>query len=485
MASRSALFILAAFLATVNATPLDDYVNTYDPHYSYEELDYKHVVKEKYTVYMVRMTSQKWLTDNDVDGSIWWHYLSITIPHHLTHRDAAFLYITGKDTTNTNLPSPNTEDILTSSELAASTGTIGATLFHVPNQPLVFPSDPNNESRREDDIIAFTWRHYIDNPNDTEWIAQLPMTKSAVRAMDAVASFVNEKVPVANIDKFMVSGASKRGWTAWLTAAVDSRVIAVGPLVLDCLNMIENFHHFYQSLGGWPFPFYPYHKEYIMRDIEHPVVANLSSIIDPYAYRDRLTMPKYVITSSGDPFFLPDDSHYYFEGMKGETYLRLLPNAEHSMLGQRENTFHGLQSFFLSVLECHTRPTISWTRNQTASGGSITLITDTPPVSINAFVASGPIATRRDFRLLSLPSGYPSPVPQVVMWYPTSVRRLNDYEYLAEISKPATGWSAVFIQAAFPGPRGTLYEFTSEVNIVPDTFPYPRCEGEACQGILV
>ncbi len=48
------------------------------------------------------------------------------------------------------------------------------------------------------------------------------------------------------------------------------------------------------------------------------VVLNLSVS----AYKDRLTMPKYIITTSGDEFFLPDDSHYYLDQMQGKTYIR-------------------------------------------------------------------------------------------------------------------------------------------------------------------
>jgi PhoPQ-activated pathogenicity-related protein len=34
----------------------------------------------------------------------------------------------------------------------------------------------------------------------------------------------------------------------------------------------------------------------------------MADIIDPYNYRDRLTMPKLVVDSGGDEFFMLDDN---------------------------------------------------------------------------------------------------------------------------------------------------------------------------------
>ena len=47
-----------------------------------------------------------------------------------------------------------------------------------------------------------------------------------------------------SLSKWGVSGGSKRGWTAWLTAAVDpERVKLIVPVVCDFLNFRDNFLH--------------------------------------------------------------------------------------------------------------------------------------------------------------------------------------------------------------------------------------------------
>ena len=48
----------------------------------------------------------------------------------------------------------------------------------------------------------------------------MAMTKSAVRGLEAVTEFVYEKTG-NYLTKAGLTGASKRGWTTWLTAAAD------------------------------------------------------------------------------------------------------------------------------------------------------------------------------------------------------------------------------------------------------------------------
>ncbi|XP_006811763.1 autocrine proliferation repressor protein A-like [Saccoglossus kowalevskii] len=346
-------------------TPLDDYVNRPDSHYAYQVLtDQTKHVENGYTVYILNMTSQKWLTEKDSDRSIWWHYMAITVPDKLTITDTSFMYITGGSNTD-GPPDPlGDEEVLMTSLFALGTGSIGAILKQVPNEHIRFYGDPKNKSRTEDGIIAYTWKHFIQYPTQPDWLLRNPMTKAAVRAMDTITDFAKKVSPQTNINKFMVAGASKRGWTTWTTAAVDKRVIACAPIVMDELNMVKNLHHHFRAYGGWTFAFSDYYEEDVTKNLDHPNTQGIADIVDPLTYKDRLTMPKMIISTGGDEFFLPDDSHYYYDQMEGITYLRITPNAEHSLILHYAQTVLNLRSFFLSVVENRKMPKMTWTRNE-------------------------------------------------------------------------------------------------------------------------
>ena len=68
-------------------------------------------------------------------------------------------------------------------------------------------------------------------------------------------------------------------------------------------------------------------------------------------------MPKYLVNATGDQFFLPDSSQFYFDDLKGEKYLRYVPNREHSMRGT--DAFENVQAYYESFLNGHSRPEVS------------------------------------------------------------------------------------------------------------------------------
>ncbi|XP_025076722.1 autocrine proliferation repressor protein A-like [Pomacea canaliculata] len=468
-------------LHSSEATPLDDYVNRPDPHYSYNIIAATRGLN--YTLYTVNMTSQMWKSSDVLNRPLWWHYLSITIPDTIRF-DTAVLFIDGGS--NDDGPPPPTDNFVALvTMVAASTGCVTANLKQIPNQPVVFKADPSQKQRNEDAVIAWTWKTFIENASDPEILLRMPMTKAVVRAMDTVTDVVNI-LAGKNVSKFLVAGASKRGWTTWTTASVDKRVVAIAPIVFDLLHLVKNLHHHFRAYGGWTFAFNDYYELNFTGQLDNPNTQLMADIIDPISYNDRLTIPKLVISTGGDEFFLPDDSHYYYDNLNQPTYLRILPNAEHSCAGHEISLFFDLRAFYLSVVTGEPLPKLSWTRQATSTGGFIRVATDRTPNTIRAYFAKTLDGLRRDFRLLVASEDDPTkPTPHPVVWHYTPVKALGNNTYLAEFDNPEEGWLAFFIQMTFKGVADAVLEFTTEAQIIPDTFPFPDCVGPTCLGTLV
>lgn len=481
--TKSFVFLCSIFVTLTQSTPLDDYVNKPDDHYKYEIIGRYH--GPAYTNYIINMTSQKWKSDAVSDRSVWWHYLTITIPHKITHIDSAFLFIDGDS--NTDSPPLHGDKFVTvTTLLGVSMEAITADLKMVPNQPITYKDDSSKRRRKEDAAVAWTWRKFLENTTDPEIIIELPMTKAAVRAMDTVAE-VAKSVLGNFVNRFFVSGASKRGWTTWLTAAVDKRVFAMAPIVMNLLNMQKNLHHHFRSLGGWTFAFKDYYTEDITRKLDSAEFQKLANVIDPLVYKDRYKdIPKVVISTTGDEFFLLDDSDFYFSKLQENTYLRILPNAEHSCIGHIISLMSTLRSFFLTTVMNIPIPKLQWTRSSTKNGGRITLKTDTPPTSVTAFYARTLDGKRKDFRLFVAASQNSTKDKfNPVFWHKKEISKLENNTFTAEFVNPSYGWLAFFIQVSFKGIKDTVLELTTETQIIPETYPYQDCHGTDCFGILV
>jgi PhoPQ-activated pathogenicity-related protein len=225
-------------------TALDRYVAAPDSNFAWKVS--RELPAEGATAALLEMTSQKWLSEQEVERPLWTHWITVVRPP-VVKSDIALLFITG-GSLDRQPPARPSAWLL---DIARDTGTFTAELRLVPNQPVVFKDDPSHKPRAEDDFIAYTWDKYL-RTGDEKWPARLPMTKSAVRAMDAVTAFAASREGGGQkVSRFVVSGASKRGWTTWTTAAVDKRVVAIAPAVIDMLNVEPSFVHHWQAYGAW------------------------------------------------------------------------------------------------------------------------------------------------------------------------------------------------------------------------------------------
>jgi PhoPQ-activated pathogenicity-related protein len=446
------VLIFACFTAHAadRQTPLDTYVRAPDSHYHYRLVEMKRVPGCR--DYLIRMTSQQWLSPAMVNHSVWEHWVRIYIPDTVTST-IGLLHVLGGSIDD---PQPKPDHELET--LATLTHTVTSQVFDIPNEPLTFTGDPFGP-RSEDQIIAYTWRKFIDT-GDSAWPLRLPMTKAAVRAMDTVTSFAASKKGGAHrVDRFVVTGASKRGWTTWTTAAVDPRVVGIAPMVIDLLHVVPSFEHHYRAYGFWAPAVKDYYDEHLMDEFGNKRFQELMDLVEPYSYRDRYTMPKLIINAAGDQFFLPDSSRFYFDDLPGEKHLLYEANTDHSLKGAE--AYQSLEAFYQSVVEGGRRPNLGWTFEP---DGSIRVTTDTTPLTVTLWQAVNP--NHRDFRLEVIGAAY----------HASPLASESHGVYLARIPKPAKGWTAFFIEFTFPGPGKYPLKFTTAVRVLPDTEPFPLPE---------
>ncbi len=442
----------------ITNTALDRYVAKPDPAYQWEMTG--SLRDESATGYAIQMTSQEWLTPSEVNRTLWQHWLLVVKPDNLAH-DTALLFISGGNNKDAKTPTPSAELI----RIAKETKSVVVELKMVPNQPLAFDND--GRERVEDDLIAYTWDKFL-RTGDEKWPARLPMTKSVVRAMDTITAFLaSEAGGKVNVNKFVVSGASKRGWTAWTTAAVDDRVVAIAPVVIDVLNTEESIKHHFRAYGFFAPAIRNYTERKIMDWLGTPESKALYAIEDPFNYRDRLTMPKLIINSSGDQFFLPDSSRFYFDQLVGPKYLRYVPNTDHSM--RKSDAYETLLAWQHLIANQLPLPKFAWKHG--ADGGFMATTQDTPKQVV---LWQAHNETARDFRLETV-----GPI-----FHSTPITANADGNYSAIATKSEKGWTASFLEFTFEVGAATPLKLTTDVRITPDQLPFPAPSPEPPTGFL-
>ncbi len=431
--------------AAKRLTALDRYVKAPDDSYEWNLVHNQS--QPGVTTYLIDLTSQTWRKPGEVDRTEWKHWLTIVRPQQ-AKVGKALLFIGGGK--NGGAPPKSVDPML--ARVAQATGSVVAELGMIPNQPLVFHGD--GVSRSEDDLVAYTWDQYLKT-GDELWPARLPMVKAVVRAMDTIQAVFEQKGEGLRINEFVVAGGSKRGWTTWMTAAVDPRVVAIVPIVIDVLNVEVSMEHHYAAYGFWAPAVGDYVHHHIPQRRKTARYDELLQLVDPYAYRDRFTIPKCIINSAGDQFFVPDSSQFYFDDLPGEKHLCYVPNSDHSLNGS--DALDTLIAFYHAILNGVARPALSWDFD---GAESVAARATSQPKTVRLWQATNPDA--RDFRLDTIGKAYHS----------REIDADSGGGYRATVSAPEQGWTAYFMQFEFETGAPTPLRLTTPVRIVPDTLPF-------------
>lgn len=423
-----ALVALVAFSAPALAqTMLDDYIAKKDPTFAWRIESERSLGAGKAVV--AELTSQTWR------GKPWTHWLTMIVPSNLKHRDAAVLLI-GGGANGDEAPKLDGARAVGAAALAEHIGVPIVILQQTPNQPLL-------RGLHEDELIAETFQQYL-RTGDSEWPLLLPMTKSAVAAMDAAQAIAGESLGL-NVQRFIVTGSSKRGWTTWLAAAVDPRVAGIAPVVIDLLNLPRQVELQEASYGRLADALQAYGGRGLHKAIGTPRADALLAAVDPYSYRDRYTMPKLVVLGTNDPYWVADAANLYFDDLPGPKHLYYEPNAGH---GVNSVSLPTMAAFVEATLAGRTLPDVRWEHGD--APGTLNVTWDAMGDLRGQATLWTADAPRRDFRQ--------------AQWKETPLT--GGGSATARVEKPAKGYRAYFVRVEFAGEPDVA--LSTAVTVLPE-----------------
>jgi len=390
-------------------TALQEYVAAKDDSYAWTLL--KNDTGDDFLTYDMELTSQVW------QGITWKHALTVFIPtSNLQHRDTVLLFIMGGSTGG----KPNAEDRVMAQKLASNAGMPVALLHQVPNQPLL-------GDRKEDDLISETFLKYIDT-RDATWPLLFPMVKSAVKAMDALQEVAMQKHN-QKIERFVVTGGSKRGWTTWLSAVADKRVAGIAPIVIDTLNFRPQMKHQKETWGRYSEQIADYTLKGLLDVMQNQPEIPIWQWVDPYTYRSQLTLPKLVINGTNDRYWVIDAMNLYWDGLPGEKHVLYVPNAGHGLDGGKENALKTLAVFAQHIALQQPLPVVTWKHEDDGDQMRLVVHSSPAPKAVRLWMAH---SEDKDFR------------PD--HWDATPIAANSDGEYVAHVKTPAAGHVAFFAE---------------------------------------
>jgi PhoPQ-activated pathogenicity-related protein len=330
-------------------------------------------------VYDLELTSQVWQTIT------WKHDLMVVVPAKVKPTATLFLWNQGGV--------PSLRSLAMALDLATKMQAPACFLYGIPNQPLL-------GGLKEDALIAETFVRYLDT-RDEDWPLLFPMVKSLVKAMDALQAFSRQEWKT-EVKSFVVAGASKRGWTAWLTAVADPRVKAVVPMVIDTLNMQKQLPHQLESYGAFSDMIRDYTKRKLAPPPKTPEGLKLWRMVDPWAYRDRLKLPKLILNGTNDPYWTQDALNLYWDDLPGDKWLCYVPNAGHNLaqktadgkfdLSRARGT---LPAFARAYIHDKPLPRLTWKHAEVDGKYRVSVTSDVAPKVARLWQADAPT---RDFR---------------------------------------------------------------------------------------
>ncbi|QVL32534.1 hypothetical protein KIH39_01040 [Telmatocola sphagniphila] len=414
---RLFLILLALLFLPLSArADLASYLKKPEPKYSWKLKSKTEVLIG--TVYEIDMISQEW------QGIVWDHTIAIIIPKNVKPTSTMLLFNTGGTFKVT--------DAALALSLADKSKSPVAFLYGIPKQPLF-------DGLREDALISETFVRYLKS-KDEDWPLLFPMVKSLIKAMDTVQAFAKEEWKF-EVKSFLVSGASKRGWTSWLTGASgDPRVKAIAPLVIDMLNFSKQIPLQTASFGQPSEQIKDYTEKGLLNYAQNPLGQKLWAMVDPYSYRDKVTIPKMLIHGTNDPYWPQEATNMYWNDLQGDKYLLYVPNAGHNLQQKTDDNPRDL-SRAVNSLAAYTRcivydkpmPKLNWEHKDGSKPGmyEVVVTSNVKPKAVRLWQVEN---ATRDMRKST--------------WTESPIN-FSEGKSIGTVAAPQSGWKAFLAELEF------------------------------------
>ncbi len=421
------LFVLPGGL---HAGALEEYVARPDESYRWRKTEQRRV--QAYTITRLELVSQT------CRGNVWTHHLRVVRPDQVRNPGIAFLYITGDG--------DGAEELEMLELMSERAGAVAAVITNIPNQPLY-------DGRREDALLAYTLDQFLKTGDET-WPLLFPMVKGAVRAMDAVQDFSRKQHGQA-IESFVLAGASKRGWTTWLTAAVDPRVRGIAPRVIDMLNVKAQTDWARRVYGGQSEKIQDYVDLGLVKRIDTEEMKRLRGWVDPYSYRARYTMPKLLLIGTNDPYWTVDSLRHYWDDLPQPKLIYQTPNAGHDLAGGRDAN-QSTATFFQMIADGRELPRMEWQFEHMGSGKTQLAVT------VNR--------ATRGMRLWTADSADRDLRNDTWTSRDLEVKSGSSQAWVV-VAAPESGYRAYLVEAMLTSSTGHDFKLSTEARVTPDDIP--------------
>ncbi|MBI3920530.1 MAG: hypothetical protein HY318_03840 [Armatimonadetes bacterium] len=418
------------------ATSFSDYIAREEPEFQWKQTDEKTIQNGR--MIDLHLVSQVW------QGIKWEHRLVVFLPQKVEFPGTAVLLNTGGDA--------GPLDRMLGMAAANGAGCVFAILYQIPNQPLF-------GDLTEDNLIAHTFVEFLKS-DDATWPLLFPMVKSVVKALDALQAFGKEKLQ-QSIEGFVITGASKRGWTTWLTGAVDPRVKAIMPMVYDNLNIPAQMPHQLETWGEYSEQIEEYTRRGLQQQLSSDRGKKLVAMADPHSYLNKLTMPKLIVNGTNDRYWTLDSLNLYWKDLPGQNYVLYCPNVGHGLqpdgtqnvgaeelAEMRSRPITSLQSFARLIASGKPLPKLTW-RHETVDGKArLTVTSDPRPKEVRLWTAR---SDTKEFR--------------TAHWESRSMAA-QDGVFVGELPLPEKGCAALLGEAVYEV-EGRPMHLSTQVSVVP------------------